>query len=115
MAPKKRKKQLWLSFKGSGHRQSKLKHEYHTTHKAFDKKAKKIKRRYQREEQLHLLDLCQLNPTLFWKKIKSLQIAKNRKSYIPTEIKPINVDIINNKDAVLEELKQAVEAIYDNK
>ena len=62
------KEKLWLSFNGSGQRRSQLKHYYCEARKLFDKRLRRAKRSYQREEEVHLLELNTSNETAFWKK-----------------------------------------------
>ena len=61
-----------------------------------------------------MLELCNSNPKLFWKEVKNIGIATDRKLYLPTEIKNENEDIIHGKEAILEEWKNAFKNIYDD-
>jgi hypothetical protein len=106
------KEKLWLSFKGSGHQRAEHKHVYCKARKAFEKALRKAKRKYVKEEQQHLLDLSENNQTYFWKKLKNIGVVNARKSYLPTEVKDVDGNVIYEKGDALEEWKQAFESIY---
>ncbi len=108
------KEKIWLDFKGGGNKKRMLKKEYCSARKCFDKLLRKYKRNYQKEEQEHLLEMSNSNQSHFWKKVKNIGIAAQRKSYLPSKVKNKNGTILSNHEDVLLEWKCSFEHIYTN-
>ncbi|MCP3928922.1 MAG: hypothetical protein GY705_07465, partial [Bacteroidetes bacterium] len=97
-----------------GNTSTNLKHEYCTARRAFNRSLRSAKRKYQKEEELQLLQMCSSNSVHFWKKVKSIGIAGERKSFLPNQVKDENGNLITKQAESLEEWKKCFEKIYSD-
>ena len=78
---------------------------YKSAQMVFDRALRNAERQYNRNRIIKIDDLCNKNPTEFWKCIKKLGPSKNTK--IPQIVKNKNNVIVNELEQVLGEWKQA--------
>ncbi len=98
----------WMKENGSN--KQKLRKEYCAIRKEFDRKLKREKRKYQRQQIDELECTFNSNKTEFWKEIGILGINNDRKQMIPSEIKKDAG--VRDKTLVLEEWKTHFDDLY---
>ena len=105
VAPKKRNK-LWWNDESWLHQKadSKLKEEFITARKVFDKAVLNCKRNYWRERQQEIQEASG-NTHNFWRMVNSMGVGNERRKEIPMEIVGENGDLVRDKNAVLERWK----------
>jgi hypothetical protein len=108
------KEKTWLKYKGHARNKSKLKAEYCSERKIFDKLNRQHKRKYQLTKQERLQETLDTNtPCDFWKEIGELGLSNDRKPKIPFEVKDNNGDILTDSDTVLHKWKHDYKYLYN--
>ncbi|VDI47596.1 Hypothetical predicted protein [Mytilus galloprovincialis] len=105
----------WLKFQGSKTIKRKLKEEFYSVRKQFDRLNQKYKRKYVYQEQQKLEDqLNACSQSEFWKSIGKTGIANERKPHVPWAIIDDTGNVKTDKKSVLNKWKDEFQTLFTN-
>lgn len=103
----------WLRFDGPNSAKRKIKEEYCSERKYFDRLNRKFKRKYQSQERKRIEDkLYDSNQREFWKSIGKTGIANERKPCIPMAVVDPDGSVNTHKDDVLNKWKSDFQTLF---